>query len=94
MTEQELNDPLLILRKQLRFRAWHRGTREADLLLGPFADHFLKTCSDQDVYDFAKLLDIEDPDLWDWVVGKTTPPAEENTPPLKALCAYVMERDR
>jgi hypothetical protein len=29
------------LRRKLRFRAWHRGTREADLLIGSFADRHL-----------------------------------------------------
>ena len=28
-------------RKRLLFRSWHRGTREADLLLGPFAERHL-----------------------------------------------------
>ncbi|HEX6101764.1 MAG TPA: succinate dehydrogenase assembly factor 2, partial [Alphaproteobacteria bacterium] len=30
-----------IRRKRLRFRAWHRGTRETDLLFGGFADAHL-----------------------------------------------------
>ena len=32
-------------RKRLRFRAWHRGIREADLILGPFADAHIDALS-------------------------------------------------
>src|SRR5262249_44744828 len=36
-----MTDPLEIQRRRLRFRSWHRGTREADLILGRFADTHL-----------------------------------------------------
>ncbi len=59
MTETDV-----IRRKRLVFRSWHRGTREADLVLGRFADRHVR--------DFtpAQL----DPDLWDWLTGAADPP--------------------
>lgn len=88
MTEQKTD----LLRRQLRFRAWHRGTREADLLLGPFADAFLPDCADAEMRDFARLLDAEDPDLWEWVTGKAASAAVQESPVFAALRRFVMER--
>ncbi len=63
-------------RKRLRFRCWHRGSREADLLLGRFADRHLDWFDAGQLARFETLLDQEDPDIWDWVVrGAPIPPA-------------------
>ena len=63
-------------RKRLRFRCWHRGSREADLLLGRFADQYLDGFDAEQLERFEALLDQEDPDIWDWVVrGVPVPPA-------------------
>lgn len=82
--------PTDILRRQLRFRAWHRGTREADLLLGPFADSYLPTCPLAGVEAFAALLAMEDPDLWDMVTGKRPGPVDN--PAFAALLTFVTMR--
>jgi antitoxin CptB len=50
-------EALETLRRKLRFRAWHRGTCEADLLLGSFADRHLAEFSDEELYQFECLLD-------------------------------------
>lgn len=57
-------------RRQLRFRSWHRGTREADLLLGSFADKYLPTFDRERLERYAELLEVADPDLWDWLIGR------------------------
>jgi antitoxin CptB len=68
-------DPLAVERKRLRFRSWHRGTREADLLLGRFADTHLADMDGTALAAFAALLTLPDPDLLDWVTGRATLPA-------------------
>lgn len=80
-----------IRRRQLRFRAWHRGTREADLLLGPFADAYLPACPPEGVEAFEALLDEEDPDLWDWVTGQKPNGIPDNSA-FAALLRFVAER--
>jgi len=65
-------------RKRLRFRAWHRGIREADLVLGPFADSFLETLDAQELDDFETLLSAPDNDLHDWFIGRSVPPERFN----------------
>ena len=61
-------------RKRLRFRAWHRGTKEAGLLLGPFADANLDGFDEEDLQRFELLLDRSDPEIMDWVTGTVEPP--------------------
>jgi len=68
-------DPLQVGRKRLRYRSWHRGTREADLLLGRFADAHLAGMDEAQLARFAALLDVPDPDLVDWLTGRLPRPA-------------------
>lgn len=75
-------------RKKLLFRAWHRGTREMDLLLGSFADAFIPHCSDEEVVLFEQLLAVPDPDLYDWKSGRTPPDEAENTPVMQAFLSH------
>jgi succinate dehydrogenase flavin-adding protein (antitoxin of CptAB toxin-antitoxin module) len=48
---------------KLRFRAWRRGFREADLILGPFADTHVRSLTPSQLDDFETLLDQPDHDL-------------------------------
>ncbi|WP_163460171.1 FAD assembly factor SdhE, partial [Escherichia coli] len=60
--------------KKIRFRAWHRGFREADLILGPFADKHLAELTPTQVDAFEVLLDQPDQDLYAWIVGREPTP--------------------
>jgi antitoxin CptB len=62
-------------RKKLGFRAWHRGTREADLMMGRFADVFLQDATMDDMDMFDALLAENDPDIYDWVTARLDVPA-------------------
>ena len=55
--------------KRLRFRAWRRGFREADLILGPFADSHASGFSEIETLAFEALLDQTDHDVYDWIVS-------------------------
>jgi antitoxin CptB len=62
--------------KKLRFRAWRRGFREADLILGPFADKHVADFSAAELDWFEDLLEQPDQDLYAWIIGTApTPPA-------------------
>ena len=63
------------LRKRLKFRSWHRGTREMDLILGRFADRNLPAMDRGQLDSYALLLEESDPDIYDWLTGQKTPPA-------------------
>lgn len=60
------------------FRAWHRGTREADLLLGRFADAHVPGFDAAQLDRFEALLTESDPDIYDWVTGRLSPPADHD----------------
>ena len=72
--------------KRLRMQSWRRGTREMDLILGPFADENLArmTPGELDLYD--QLLSENDQDLYQWVTGQVNSPVN-----LKASIARVAE---
>ena len=85
MNESRSNEDLDVRRRRLRFRAWHRGTREMDLLLGRFADAEMAELSEQDVAAFEALIEVPDPDLYNWILGAEEPPALYDTPLLRRL---------
>lgn len=83
MTVLVSSQPLDPQQKKLLFRAWHRGTREADLLMGRFAEDFLPKASPEEVNLFEALLEENDPDIFDWVTGKEPLPDKPFTPLLR-----------
>ena len=66
-------------RRRLLFRSWHRGTREADLIMGRFADVHIETLSDAELGEYEHLLDALEADLLAWVTGVSAVPAEHDT---------------
>lgn len=62
--------------KKIGFRAWHRGFREADLILGAFADLRLPTMTNAELDQFEGLLEEADHDIYEWIVGRTPTPPE------------------
>ena len=60
--------------KRLRFRAWHRGTKEADLMIGGFFDAFGVGWSDEEMAWFEALLEEQDVDIMAWAIGTVPPP--------------------
>jgi antitoxin CptB len=63
-------------RKRLKFRSWHRGTKEMDLLLGSFADQNLAALNEVQLGRYAEILEHNDPDLYNWMTGQEAPPAD------------------
>jgi len=75
-------------RRRLAFRSWHRGTREADLLIGSFADRHLGGFDSSALDQFEAILERSDPDIYNWMSGREAPPAEIDGPVLRALMAH------
>jgi antitoxin CptB len=55
--------------RRLAFRAWHRGTREADYMIGGFFDRYGKTWSDEELDWFETLIEEQDVDIMAWAIG-------------------------
>jgi antitoxin CptB len=62
--------------KKLKYRASHRGFREADIILGGFADSHLALLSPAQLDEFERLIDQEDQYLHAWIIGRSPTPAE------------------
>ena len=75
-------------RKRLTFRAWHRGTREMDLLIGSFAEAHINSFERADLAIFEEILINNDPDVYDWMTGRIVPPAELKSRVLDLLLAH------
>ena len=61
--------------KRLRIRAWRRGIKEMDLVLGGFADARLSDLSDAEIDIFEALMGENDHDLLQWVTEQSSAPA-------------------
>lgn len=73
---QNPQEPIEVWRKRLTFRAWHRGTREMDLLMGSFADRNINNFDREDLAIFEEILMNNDPDVYDWIIGRQKAPEE------------------
>jgi antitoxin CptB len=82
------DDTAIVRRKRLRFRAWHRGMREVDLLLGPFADARIDGLDEAALGAFEAILTIPDQELYGWIVGAAEIPRSEDTPMLRQIIDF------
>ena len=92
--QNSAGDDISMRRRRMRYRAWHRGTREMDLILGPYADAYI---ADMDVAGLDRLealMEAEDTDLLRWILGQEPPPPEADHDLLAVLAAFNDERLR
>lgn len=75
-------------RRRILYRAWHRGTREMDLIMGPFADAHLADMTEMELNEFERLIEVLDPDLFAWTTGAETPPPDYDGPLWRRLKAF------
>ena len=68
-----------------RFRAWHRGTREADYMIGGFFDRYHETWTEADLEWFEGLLEEDDVDVIAWALGAQDAPGRFAGPQLTAM---------
>ena len=59
-----------ILKKQIIYKATHRGTKEMDILLGNFVKKYIEEFNDNELQDLEKLLFIEDEIIYNWYFKK------------------------
>ncbi|MEZ5778114.1 MAG: succinate dehydrogenase assembly factor 2 [Paracoccaceae bacterium] len=65
--------------KRMALRSWRRGTKEMDLILGPYADAHLELMQPGGLDLYDALLAENDQDLYPWVTGATVPPERFRT---------------
>lgn len=75
--------------KRLSYRAHHRGFREADIVLGSFADRELTGLSPAELDQFEALLAEDDHELYGWILGRAPAPVEHDHALLARLRASL-----
>ena len=88
---EDAGEDVAIRRRRLRYRAWHRGTREMDLVLGPFADAHLEGLGAAELDRLETLMDEEDTDLIKWVMGQEPVPGCVDGELLARIIAYRLK---
>jgi len=87
MTERS-SEGLDVRQRRLLFRAWRRGVREMDLIVGRFADAHIAALDETGLDDFERLIEVPNTSLYAWVVGAEVVPREHDTPVLRKLIAF------
>lgn len=71
--------------RRLKFRAWHRGTKEADLMVGGFFDAHAASFTEEQADLFEALLEEEDVDIMAWAIGVAPCPARYESAMMDAM---------
>ncbi|MFI4973944.1 MAG: succinate dehydrogenase assembly factor 2 [Caulobacterales bacterium] len=74
--------------KRLKLRAWRRGFREADLILGPFADSHAQSLTPGQFADLETLLEQPDQDVYAWIVGLAPIPPRFDTEVMQLIRSF------
>lgn len=85
-------DGLDARRRKALYHAWHRGTREMDLLLGSFADAAIGDLSDADLMNFERLMDVPDHELFAWVCGRAQVAPSYDTGLFRQILEFHTDR--
>lgn len=72
-------------RRKLHFRAHHRGTREADAMVGGFFDHYSGDWGADEYAWFERLLEEQDVDIMAWALGTQEVDAAFDGPMMELL---------
>jgi antitoxin CptB len=87
MTERS-SEGLDVRRRKLLFRAWRRGVRETDLIVGRFADAYIDKFDDGALDDFERLIEVPNAELYAWVTGDQSIPQNFDTAVLRQLISF------
>jgi antitoxin CptB len=85
---QRSSQGLDVRRRKLLFRAWRRGVREMDLIVGRFADAAIDKFDEAELDDFERLIEAPNAELYAWVTGGRNIPANYDTTVLRQLIDF------
>jgi antitoxin CptB len=85
--QNRAGDDISIRRRRLAYRAAHRGTRELDLLLGPYTAARAGIMDAAELDALERLLDEADTTLQTWFLGQEEPPAHQQ-PLIQNILAF------
>lgn len=81
-------EDLAIRRRRVRYRAWHRGTRELDILLGRYADAHIEAMDAAALDALERLMNASEPQLMAWLTRDEGAPADQPQWLVDAIRAF------
>ena len=87
MSTDQLNER----RRKLKFRAWRRGFREMDLLMGSFADAHIAGLNEEELSEFERLLSTPDWEVYAWLIGQKSVPGNYESELLTRMMEFRYE---
>lgn len=85
--------PSDLRRKRLLYRATHRGTKEADLIIGGFFQENAARLPDEKLPEAEEFLELSDLDLMDWIMGRKPAPERWKGSLLDEVMAWERKRE-
>lgn len=73
---------------RIKYRSWHRGCKETDLILGGYCNQHLGDMHEEELKLFEIFLEEDDAEIWNWITGKTDPAKGEYAPLIEKLRAF------
>ena len=92
MPSSEISTDLEARRRRARYRAWHRGMLEMDMILGPFADLYVGAYDHSQLQRFEVIMDESDADLLSWIMGREAPGPDVDAEFVAELTAFQLSR--
>lgn len=77
--------------KRLKIRAWRRGIKEMDLILGQYVDDCGAALDAAQLDALEALMEESDLDLYSWVTGRAEPPAA-HAESLSRITSYALRK--
>lgn len=79
-------------KKQLLYRANHRGIKEMDIIIGGYADAYIMDMPEDVLDEFEKIMSELDRDLLTWFVGEVKVPDHIKSPLFDTILKYTIDR--
>ncbi len=92
MASSPTPDDMEATRKRLRFRSWHRGTKELDLIFGPFADACLADLDGEWLDRYEAILLGADLQVYDWITGRAPVPTDQDRAMIDLISKFHNDR--
>jgi antitoxin CptB len=86
-------DPLDVIRRRIRVRAWRRGMREMDIILGGFVEAHIERLGAEELAQLEAVLDADDDVVFSWFCAGAAP-APYDTPVFRKIAAFQAEKDK
>lgn len=87
-----MNDALAKRRKQLLYRANHRGIKEMDIIIGGYADAYIMDMPEDVLNEFETIMSELDRDLLTWFVGEVEVPKNIKSPLFDKILQHTVDR--